>query len=145
MGKHVQQHHSHLEELQQTEHMISRYLRTNLPILVPRYIIIFPNCRFFNLIVKMKWVGQLDAYSILALTWVHFLPSIMVVYRSRLICQEVIFFYTQLILYFLYLKWFKHYFVLDLTMKYYLLNLIITLLDSKRVINNHFFLTFQLI
>ena len=31
------------------------------------------------------------------------------------------FFYTQLILYFLYLKWFKHYFVLDLTRKYYLL------------------------
>ena len=95
MGKHVQQHHSHLEELQQTEHMISRYLRTNLPILVPRYIIIFPNCRFFNLTAKMKWVGQLDAYSILALTWVHFLPSIMVVYRSPLICQEVIFWHLK--------------------------------------------------
>merc|ERR1711884_292437 len=69
MGKHVQQHHSHLEELQQTEHMISR---------------------FFNLTAKMKWVGQLDAYSILALTWVHFLHLIMVVSRSPLICRELI-------------------------------------------------------
>ena len=53
--------------------------------LVPKWVIIFPNCRFFNLTAKMKWVGQLDAYSILLLTWEHSLLSIMVVYQKQLI------------------------------------------------------------